>query len=92
MCLPLPPPHVFLSSACEKVAVSLQPCQLLQAKEFTAGFQNVDDLTKNELSAFFTQHANPNDQAAALLLQNAGLRCVCVGGKLLLMSGCVIIK
>lgn len=91
MCLPVPPPHLFLSSACEKVAVSLQPCQLLQAKEFTAGFQNVDDLMKNELSAFFTQHANPNDQAAALL-QNAGLRCVCGGGRLLLMSGWVIIK
>lgn len=74
MCLPVPPPHVFLPLACEKVAVSLQPCQLLQTKEFTAGFQNVDDLMKNELSAFFTQHTNPNDQAAALLLQNTPLR------------------
>lgn len=54
-------------AACKKVTVSPQPCQLLQPKEFTAGFQNVDGLMKNELSIFFTQHPNPNDQAAALL-------------------------
>lgn len=72
-CIPIPPPHIFFPSACEKVAVSLQPCQLLQAKKFTAGFQNVDDLTKNELSAFFTQHTNSSDQAAALL-RNSELR------------------
>lgn len=46
---------------------------------------------KNELSAFFTQHTNPSDQAAALLLQKAELRCV-GEEKLLLMSGWVIIK
>lgn len=60
MCLPVLPPYVFLPLACEKVAVSLQPCHLLQTREFTAGFQNVDDLTEHELSAFFTQHTNPN--------------------------------
>lgn len=91
LCLPVPPPHVFLPLPCEKVAVSLQPCQLLQTQEFTAGFQNVDDLTENEPAAFFTQHAHPNDRAAAFLLHNAQLRCVC-GGKLLLMSGWVVVK
>lgn len=91
LCLPVPPPHVFLPLPCEKVAVSLQPYQFLQTQEFTAGFRNGDDLTENELAAFFTQHTHPDGQAAAFLLQNAQLRCVCEG-ELLLMSGWVIVK